>query len=196
MDFSSLDDTALIGLIAGAHSEALSILYDRYGRLVFTIAINVVGDVETAEEITQDVFVRVWEGAGSYRAEMAKVSSWMISIARHRAIDELRRRGTRPEKDSSPWPDESALERTDSLPLLDGPEETVENSLRDHGVRQAVASLPAEQRVVLGLAFFKGFSHSQIADMLGEPLGTVKSRIRIAMQKLRDTMAERGGVDL
>jgi len=195
LDFSSLDDAALIGLIARAHSEALGTLYDRYGRLVFTIAINVVGDSETAEEITQDVFVRVWEGATSYRAEMAKVSSWMISITRHRAIDELRRRGTRPEKDSNPWPDDSGFESLDGLPIINGPEETVETALRDHGVHQAIASLPTDQRVVLGLAFFKGLSHSQIADVLGEPLGTVKSRIRIAMHKLRDSMVERGIVD-
>ena len=115
MDFSSLDDTALIGLIAGAHNDALGALYDRYGKLVFTIAYNVVGDSETAEEVTQDVFVRVWEGASSYRSDMAKVSSWMISITRHRAIDELRRRGSRPEKDSNPWPDDSGYESADGL---------------------------------------------------------------------------------
>lgn len=195
MDFSSLDDSALIGLVAGANSEALGALYDRYGRLVFTIAYNVVGDSETAEEITQDVFVRVWEGAAGYRVELAKVSSWLISITRHRAIDELRRRGSRPEKDSFAWPEESGAEPVEDLPTLDGPEEAVESALQNHSVRQAISMLPPDQRKVLGMAFFRGLSHSQIADALGEPLGTVKSRIRMAMQKLRDTMIERGVAD-
>lgn len=195
MDFTFLDDVALLGLIAAEHSEALGALYDRYGRLVYTIAIHVVGDGETAEEITQDVFVRVWEGAGSYRPEMAKVTSWLVSIARHRSIDELRRRGVRPEKDSFAWPEESGAEIANGLPVLEGPESEVENSLRNLRVRQAVADLSVDQRTVLGLAYFQGLSHSEIAEMLGEPLGTVKSRIRIAMQKLRDGLAGPGGID-
>lgn len=200
MDFSTLDDTSLIGLIASARrdllpAEALGVLYDRYGRLVFTVAIHVVGDAETAEEITQDVFVRAWEGAQSYRSDVAKVSSWLISIARHRAIDELRRRGVRPEKDSSAWPEDIGLDKLDGLPMLDSPEETVEDRLQLRGVRQVINALPNDQREVLGLAYFKGLSHSEIADLLGEPLGTVKSRIRQAMQKVRGALIERGMVD-
>lgn len=195
MDFTSLDDVALLGLIAAEHSEALGALYDRYGRLVYTIAIHVVGDGETAEEITQDVFVRVWEGAGSYRPDMAKVTSWLVSIARHRSIDELRRRGVRPEKDSFSWPEESGAEIANGLPVLEGPEDEVESALRNQRVRQAVATLSVDQRTVLGLAYFQGLSHSEIAERLGQPLGTVKSRIRIAMQKLRDVMAEPGSFD-
>ena len=195
MDFSSLDDAALIQLVAGANSEALGALYDRYGRLIFTVAYNVVGDSETAEEITQDVFVRVWEGAAGYRMELAKVSSWLISITRHRSIDELRRRGSRPEKESIAWPDDPGAEMMESLPVLEGPEDAVESALQNRSVRQAIHSLPADQRKVLGMAFFRGLSHSQIADVLGEPLGTVKSRIRMAMQKLRDAMIERGVAD-
>jgi RNA polymerase sigma-70 factor (ECF subfamily) len=195
LDFTSLDDVALLGLIAAEHSEALGALYDRYGRLVYTIAIHVVGDGETAEEITQDVFVRVWEGAGSYRPDMAKVTSWLVSIARHRSIDELRRRGVRPEKDSFSWPEESGAEIANGLPVLEGPEDEVESALRNQRVRQAVATLSVDQRTVLGLAYFQGLSHSEIAERLGQPLGTVKSRIRIAMQKLRDVMAEPGSFD-
>jgi RNA polymerase sigma-70 factor, ECF subfamily len=199
-DFHTLDDTALLGLIASSHretlnTEALGTLYDRYGRLVYTVAIHVVGDSETAEEITQDVFVRVWEGAHTYRPDLAKVSSWLISIARHRAIDELRRRGARPEKDSAAWPEDTGLDQMDGLPLLDGPEEQVEGHLQSHRVRQVIASLPPEQREVLGLAYFKGLSHSQIAEQLAQPLGTVKSRIRQAMQKVRDELLEQGIID-
>jgi RNA polymerase sigma-70 factor, ECF subfamily len=214
VNLSSLDDNSLMGIIAAREgeparaeglrrhseaelpSEALGALYDRYGRLVFTVAIHVVGDSETAEEITQDVFVRVWEGARTYRSDLAKVSSWLISIARHRAIDELRRRGIRPEKDSSGWPEDVGLDHLDGLPLWDGPEETVESHLQHQNIRKVIATLPTDQREVLGLAYFKGLSHSQIAEQLDEPLGTVKSRIRQAMQKIRDTLIERGMVDL
>jgi RNA polymerase sigma-70 factor (ECF subfamily) len=199
-NFSSLDDSSLLGLIAEARgeslpTEALGALYDRYGRLVYTVAIHVVGDSETAEEITQDVFVRAWEGAHTYRPDLAKVSSWLISITRHRAIDELRRRGVRPEKDSAAWPEDTGLDHMDGLPLLDGPEEQVEGHLQSHDIRQVIATLPPDQREVLGLAYFKGLSHSQIAGLLNQPLGTVKSRIRQAMQKVRDALIEQGIVD-
>lgn len=188
MDLTTVDDAALILLIARSNSAALSQLYDRYGRLVYSVACQTVGDAEAAEEITQDVFVRVWDGAATYRAELAKVSTWLVGITRHRAIDELRRRGVRPEKQAVPWPEE----QEEGLPALEGPENTVESRLQQQTVRQAVAALPEDQRRVLGLAFFSGYSHSEIAERLGEPLGTVKSRIRLAMQKLRDIFIEQG----
>lgn len=190
MNFSALDDTALMGMIAAAMGEALGELYDRYGKLVFTVAFHIVGDTETAEEVTQDVFMRAWEGAAAYRPEIAGVRSWLVSITRHRAIDELRKRGSRPEKNSVDWADES-----EDFPLFDGLEPTVENMLWRYSVRHVIATLPLEQRRVLGLAFFKGLTHSQIATALGEPLGTVKSRIRVALRKVRDAMIERGIAD-
>lgn len=194
-NFSTLDDIVLIEMIAGARSEALAALYDRYGRLVFTIACRVVGDPETAEEITQDVFVRVWEGASTYRPDMAKVSSWLISITRHRSIDELRRRGARPEKGSMALLEDLGIEGAEGMPSLNGPEDAVENTLQNRSIRQAIASLPPEQRNVLNLAFFMGLSHSQIAETMGEPLGTIKSRIRLAMHRLREAIIERGVID-
>jgi RNA polymerase sigma-70 factor, ECF subfamily len=205
LNLSTLDDAALIAAIAGLHgarqaahrlNEAVGILYDRYGRLVYTIAIHTVGDSETAEEITQDVFVRACEGAQSYRPEMAKVSSWLVSITRHRAIDELRRRSSRADKHQVDWPEDIGLENMPGMQLLDGPETAVESSLQSKNIRQAIASLPQDQRQALGLAFYKGLSHSEIAAMLGEPLGTVKSRIRMAMQKLRELMVERNLIEL
>jgi RNA polymerase sigma-70 factor (ECF subfamily) len=172
----------------------LGILYDRYGRLVFTVAVHIVGDAQTAEEITQDVFVRVWEGAASYRSDLAKVNSWLISITRHRSIDELRRRGSRPEKDALDWPDDSGMENgdLDGIPVMGDPAQQVEVLIQQRRVRQAVAGLAPDQRRALNLAFFKGLSHQEIAEILGEPLGTVKSRIRLAMNKLRNVLAEAG----
>lgn len=199
LNLDVLSDAELITMIAGSRSEsahqALGILYDRYGKLVYTVAYHVVGDNETAEEITQDAFIRVWEGASTYRGEIARVTSWLVSIARHRAIDELRRRASRPEKDSVVWPDDNETESGLGLPVLDGPEDIAGNAIQSLGVRKMIAQLPPEQRQVLGLAYFKGMSHSEIAELIGEPLGTVKSRIRLAMQRLRDAMVERGMVE-
>jgi RNA polymerase sigma-70 factor, ECF subfamily len=204
LDYSALDDATLLGVIARCYGNqpsdttlngAVNALYDRYGRLIYSVALHVVGDVETAEEITQDVFVRACDGAGGYQPDVAKVSSWLVSIARHRAIDELRRRSVRPEKEDMDWPDDIGIDAIDGLPLSEGPEKEVEISMQSQKIRQIVGELPPDQRQVLGLAYFEGLSHSQIAARLGEPLGTVKSRIRIAMQKLRDTFLEQGMID-
>lgn len=215
MDVTTLDDAVLCEMIAAAHmntergydasrqallaQQALGTLYDRYGRLIYSIAMQTVGDGATAEEITQDVFVRVWEGAHTYRADMAKFRSWIISIARHRAIDELRRRGVRVERLTITWGEpeggENDLEQFPELIDTLNPEEQTEQLMRQRGIRQAVAQLPQDQRQVLGMAFFYGLSHSEIAEQLGQPLGTVKSRIRLAMQKLRDVLQASGLVD-
>lgn len=182
-------------LIAGGRTDALGALYDRYGRLVFTVAIHVVGDRETAEEITQDVFVRAWEGSGAYRAELARVSTWLVGITRHRAIDELRRRGVRPEKMRVDWPEDVGQDHLEGLPVIDGLQDVVENNIDRRGIRQAIQDLPHEQRVVLNLAYFMGLSHHQMAELLDQPLGTVKSRVRLALKKLRQTLLDSGLVD-
>ena len=186
MDYSTLDDVALIGLIVSSRSEALSELYDRYSRLVFSIAYSLVGDYSTTEEITQDVFVRVWERASQYRPDQGKVSTWLISIARHRSIDMLRRRGARPEDHSVSW----AESTIDSTPADDDPEEAAELSMQRQRVRVAIAQLPADQKEALALAYFNGYTHREIADTLNQPLGTVKTRIRLAMQKLRQLLKD------
>lgn len=183
LDLSDESDVALIYMIADSREEALSELYDRYNRLVYSLAIYILGDPQTAEEVTQDVFVRIWENASSYRMERAQVSTWLTSIARHRAIDVLRRQGVRPEGHSVTWDDLNPAE----MPKLDGrnPEDSADQSLLRERVQQAIRILPEEQQAALKLAFFYGYSHSQIAEHLGEPLGTIKTRIRMAMQKLR-----------
>ncbi|HSR33392.1 MAG TPA: sigma-70 family RNA polymerase sigma factor [Anaerolineae bacterium] len=183
MDYSALDDQTLIQLIIHARVEALSELYDRYGRMVFSLALNSVGDSATAEEITQDVFLRVWQRARQYHSDRAKVSTWLTSITRHRAIDELRRRGSRPEQ-SVTWAEFSAV----GEPTVDGPEGAAQLVMEQERVRAAVAQLPHEQQQVLALAYFQGLTQSRIAEALGLPLGTVKTRIRLGMQKLRETL--------
>jgi RNA polymerase sigma-70 factor (ECF subfamily) len=181
MDYSKLKDEALLSLVARAHTDALSELYDRYNRLVFSLALNSVGDRGAAEEITQDVFVSVWQKAATYRADQGKATTWLTSVARHRSIDVLRRRNVRPEQHSVEW----AKLASGAIPRADGPEETVVLSIRRQRVHAAVAQLPEEQKQILTLAYFGGYSHRQIAEMLDQPLETVKPRIRLAMQQLR-----------
>jgi RNA polymerase sigma-70 factor (ECF subfamily) len=187
VDYSTFDDEALIRLIVHRRTEALSALYDRYSRLVFSMAFHSVGDRETAEEVTQDVFMRIWDKASTYRSDQAKVSTWLVSITRYRAIDMLRQRGVRPEQNSIGWEDLAAgSEPTEE----NDPADEAERKLQQERVRVAIAALPAEQQLALALAFFQGLTHSEIAERLGEPLGTVKTRIRLAMQKLREVLRD------
>jgi RNA polymerase sigma-70 factor (ECF subfamily) len=187
LDYTALDDEALLRLIIRQQTEALGVLYDRYGRLVYSLAIQMMGDAAAAEEITQDVFFRIWEKAHTYRADQARVSTWITSITRYRSIDLLRRRGTRPDHTSLAW-DDLPLNVT---PVAEGdPENMTELSLLQKRVRDAIATLPAEQKKVLALAYFKGLTHSEIAALLGDPLGTVKTRIRAGMLKLKDILKD------
>jgi len=187
VDYKTLDDTSLIRLIAHNKQDALGELYDRYGRLVFSVAFNSTSNQAVAEEITQDVFTRVWEKASTYDVDLAKVSTWLISITRNRAIDELRRLRVRPENHSVGWDDLSR----ENVPQSDGPETLTELIWKQKSVREAIALLPPDQQQSLALAYFKGYSHSEIAAALGEPLGTVKTRIRLALQKLRQVLEEK-----
>ncbi len=182
MDYSTLDDAALLVRVVRADPDALNALYDRYHRLVFSLALQVVFDRVTAEEVTLDVFMRLWQRAETYRPDQGRVSTWLSRITRNRSIDLLRQRQTRPEHESLCWAEHS--------PSGEGPEETFEQRMRQDRVRMAVAQLPPEQQQVLALAFFRGYTHRQIAELLNQPLGTVKTRLRLAMQKLRQVLAE------
>jgi len=177
---SSLQDEALIHLIARKHADALGELYDRYNRLVFSLALYMVGDQAAAEEITQDAFTRIWEQAATYKPEQAKVKTWLVTIARNRTIDELRRRRARP---SLVLIEEGLHASEDNL------EDAVDGRVQNARVRDALDELPPEQREVLVMAYFGGYSQSQISATLSLPLGTVKTRIRLAMQKMRQNLA-------
>jgi len=180
-----LDDSTLMGHIAQGQEAALSELYDRYGRLVMSVAYGVVQNRETAEEVTLDIFTIVWEKAGTYDDRRAQVSTWLTRMARNRAIDRLRREKVRPSQHSVSWaemPVEPVLNETND------PETAVHLNLEQQRVRAAVARLSAAQREALALAYFQGYSHSEIAQILDEPLGTIKGRVRAGMQKLRDLL--------
>lgn len=181
MDYSHLNDETLIRLIAHSQENALGELYDRYGRLVYSVALGILGDSGRAEEVTQDVFERVWEKAMTYSADEGRVVNWLASIARHRSIDLFRHSRSHRENLEISW------QEAESIALTDGNNTEWEAYLeqRQLVIRRAVAQLPLDQRQALGMAFFLGYSHQEIADALHEPLGTVKTRIRLAMQKLR-----------
>jgi RNA polymerase sigma-70 factor (ECF subfamily) len=181
MDYTRLSDEALLTLIARSQENALSELYDRYSRLVYSVALNTLSDPLRAEEVTQDVFERVWEKALTYNAGQGRVVSWLASIARHRSIDLFRQSRSHHEDQVVTWEDAAMVD----LPDKQNVEWEVDLAERTRRIRSAVAQLPVDQRKALGMAFFQGMSHPEIATALGEPLGTVKTRIRLGMQKLR-----------
>lgn len=178
-------DEMLVRQIAASDEDALAALYDRYGRLVYSVALHIAGSQPGAEEITLDVFHTVWRKAATYRPERAKVSTWLTMMARSRAIDRLRREGARPHRDSINL---AAIQYQLAAPSAN-PETAVALTMRQERVQAALDELPDEQRQVVDLAYFAGLSHSQIANHLDLPLGTVKTRIRLAMQKLAQTLA-------
>ncbi|MGA2615840.1 MAG: sigma-70 family RNA polymerase sigma factor [Spirochaetia bacterium] len=178
------EDAELIRRMTRGETQALRELYARHGRLVYGLALRIIGDQEAAEEICQDVFLRAWEKADTYRLEKAQVRTWLARIARNRAIDVLRRRGSREARARDAWEEmkSAALEtRTEPSPSL-------ENEDLRARISGAILSLPQEQRAALSLAFFQGQTHRQIAEITGEPLGTIKSRIRGAMLRLREVL--------
>jgi RNA polymerase sigma-70 factor, ECF subfamily len=196
---STVDDTSLLASIAAcqrispldeetdvAAKAAISELYDRYGRLVFSLAVQIVGDSTVAEEITQDVFVQVWKKADTFRPENGKVITWLSSVARYRAIDVLRRQNVRPEGHNVSLDDSFSFEEDINAHV----EPAVELLILRQQVRNALQQLPPDQRKALALAYFQGLTQQEISEALKEPLGTVKTRIRLAMQKLRQILAD------
>ena len=182
VDYSKLDDSGLVSLVARRDEAALSALYDRYGRLVYSLAMRIVGERTLAEEITEDAFVSVWRAAPSFAEERGRFVSWLTSITRHRAIDELRRLNVRPEGTAVDLNEALQTEQPDQVDDLVGVERQREL------VRSALAALPAPQREALELAYFCGLTQQEIAKKTGLPLGTIKTRMRLGMQKMRDEL--------
>jgi RNA polymerase sigma-70 factor (ECF subfamily) len=174
-------DIYLLERIAEGDPTGISDLYDRYKTLVFSLAYNVLGNMEDAEEVTIDVFSTIWDKAETYSSQRATVKVWLARIARNRSIDVLRRRNTRLTSQGPKWAD-ACLE---CLPSHENPEEDLHMAMSRKAIADALEQLPGKQKEALLLAYFKGYSHGQIAQLLDEPLGTIKTRIRSALQKLR-----------
>lgn len=171
------DDHALVARVVARDAEALAELYDRYGRVVFGVLHRMLPSPEAAEEVCQDVFDRFWRAAASYRQDRAAVRTWLLAIARNAAIDWRRTKGKRVERESE-LGDAIALPATSVEDLVDQQFDAV-------AVRTLLARLPVEQRDCLILAFWHGYSQSEIAALTATPVGTIKSRVRLGMQKLR-----------
>jgi RNA polymerase sigma-70 factor, ECF subfamily len=176
----SADQLALAGLARGDET-ALASLYDRHATGVYSLALRILQDVGDAEDIVQEVFTQAWRQASRYDARRGAVVAWLLTMARTRAIDRLRARRTR----TQDVIDDDVAEVSDPVALQDAMLLSGEQVSR---VRAALSQLPVLQRVALELAYYEGLTHAEIAARLEEPLGTVKTRIRSAMLKLRDAL--------
>lgn len=180
-----LADEELMPLVGRRDPEAFEVLYDRHGGVAYSLAYRIVGDRAAAEEVTQEAFISVWRSGARFDATRGSVRSWLLSVVRNRAIDFLRSRaGKAPKLDLD---DEMALEQRPA------DERTEEEALRRETageIRGALGKLPGEQSKVIELAYFGGFSHSEIAEILSLPMGTVKGRMRLGLEKIRGELAE------
>jgi RNA polymerase sigma-70 factor (ECF subfamily) len=178
-------DLAAIQRMASGDGTALADLYDRHGRSVYGLAARILGDPAEAEDLTQDVFTLAWKNAARYDPARGAVAAWLLVTTRTRAIDRIRARRSRPQGGS----DDDGRKMAnipDGSPSVDVIVATSQDAAR---VRVALADLPVDQRDALEQAYFQGLSHSEIADRTGIPLGTIKTRIRSGLQRLREAMA-------
>jgi RNA polymerase sigma-70 factor (ECF subfamily) len=171
------DDAALIARMRAGDKSAMGSLYDRYSRVVYGVALRVLGNTTAAEDVVQEVFLQLWRNPRSFDADRGRLAPWLAVIARNRAIDHLRKRP--PEDDISELPIATGLDLEDDTAL----------SLAVEKVRGAMAQLPPEQRKALEMAFFEGMTHTEIAGKTGDPLGTIKTRIRTGLLALRKAFA-------
>ena len=172
-----LADEDLISL--AGDGQAFALLYDRHGRAAYSLAYRMLGERQAAEDLTQDAFIKVWRGASSDRTERGRVRTWILSIVHNRSIDQLRANATRRRMQEKI---EASAPRSQPSEAF---AESWRNSQRDQ-VREALNTLPAEQLKILELAYFSGYTHVEIVDLLGLPLGTVKGRMQLGLKKLRD----------
>jgi len=176
------DETLVIQVVRG-NSAALEVLYDRYASIVLGISLKVIGDQVLAEDVLQETFWRVWQSAATYQAQRGPFTGWLFRIARNLAIDAYRRRNVRPQaisgiNGSDPILDETPDPETDVA-------EQAQSILKNRQIRKALASLPGVQRQVIEMAYFYGMTRQEIAEATGEALGTIHTRARLALQKLR-----------
>jgi len=170
-----LADIALLERIAARDQHALAELYDRHSRLLFGLIVRILRNRAEAEEVLQEVFLAVWTKATSYSPLLGSPVGWLVGLARNRAIDHLRASGVRVR----------TVESVEVPPAGDNPEEAASRNQEGGRVRSALDTLPEEQRVLLEQAYFRGMTHSELAEAFALPLGTVKTRVRAGIQTLR-----------
>jgi RNA polymerase sigma factor (sigma-70 family) len=181
-DLAHLSDEALVALVARADDSALAELYDRFGHVAYGLALRVVRDPALAEDAVQEAFLAVWRSAARFVPERAKASTWILTLVHRRAVDIVRREEPRRTEPLEAAPQPSANVTEDEAWLR----------LRRTRVQEALRRLPDQQREALELAYFGGFTQSELADRLGEPLGTIKSRMFTGLARLRELLADTG----
>lgn len=180
--------STLLTAIAGGDVPAFEELYDRYAPTLYALLLRILGNADDAREALQETFVKAWTGASMYESDRGSEAAWLITIARSRGIDRLRSRRTRAEREDEAGREISLRPRAVDPVGLDHAMQSQERA----AVRTALAELPEAQRTALELAYFDGLSQSEIATRLGEPLGTVKTRMQLGMKKLRDRLQPAG----
>lgn len=176
-----MSDEALLDAIADGSAWAMESLYQRYSRILYSLAYRMVADHQVAEDLLQDAFIAVWRRATSFTPSAGAARSWLISILHHRTIDYLRRVRRRAAIQEAPLED---IEFDETIATPDAWEEAW-RSVRSAQVREALMQIPTEQRLVIELAYFQGWTHSEIAEGTHTPLGTVKARMRLGLQRLK-----------
>jgi RNA polymerase sigma-70 factor (ECF subfamily) len=185
---TELSDEALLNEIAGGAVWAMDSLYERYSRMLYSVAYRMVADHQIAEDLLQDAFLAVWRRSTSYSPQTGAARSWLISILHHRAIDHLRRMRRRSGIVEAPL-EELELDETTAFPDV---WDEAWRSIKSSHVRAALMKIPTEQRLVIELAYFQGWTHAEIAEGTGIPLGTVKARMRLGLHHLKRELEEMG----
>ena len=188
MNYQRLEDLELLAKIGEQDRQALAALYDRYGRRVFALAVRMLNDPLGSEEVTQDVFLSVWRRGASYTSKKGKFTTWLFSITHNRTIDELRKRRRDRSRENADIDDHLNIQSGDISPA----DAAVARS-EYAKIRAAMERLPVEQKSVVELSYFKGLTQTEIATKTGQPLGTVKTRMRLALKKLRTALSAEMG---
>ena len=182
-DLAHLSDEALLSLIASSDDEALAELYDRFGGVAYGLALRILRDEALAQDAVQEAFLAVWRTADRFLAERARASTWILTLVHRRAVDLVRREDRRR---AEPLADEPQVPAPDSV------EEQATVRFQRRIVQEALRRLPPEQREALELGYYGGLTQSQLAEQLGQPLGTIKSRMFAGLTRLRDLLAQAG----
>jgi RNA polymerase sigma-70 factor (ECF subfamily) len=182
-----LADEDLISLVQARDAEAFAVLYDRHSRAAYSLAYRMMGERQAAEDLVQESFLKLWRASTSYRVERGSVRTWLLSIVHNRGIDQLRSIASR----------RRTQEKVEASAPSSQPSEAFAESWRNsqrEQIREALKTLPEEQLKILELAYFSGYTHVEIAGLLGLPLGTVKGRMRLGLKKVRDYFGSQGMV--
>lgn len=178
-------DEQVVSLLAEGNPQAIDMLYERYGRLAYSLAFRVLGDGAAAEDVVQDAFLSVWRRSSTFEASRGSLRTWLCAIVHHRALDRLRGRSGRARFDLT-------LDKATAETAVTDTWEIVADALERDEIRTALGGLPAEQRQTIELAYYGGYSQSEISDLMRVPLGTVKGRTRMALRKLRGALETHG----